>query len=168
MERTGSRSRSTIRSTRGSTKALGASLGARTWTGPHPFGEEAVSIIKEAWEQRGENMHDQVEREHKESETVERLPTAGASIKPGWAARIERNQYWIHLTLYQPVGERRMQEAGKNWSREELINDGIVKRGVTVEATTLLGRRALRIVEALHSDHPFDELDPPENGDWYG
>jgi hypothetical protein len=28
-----------------------------------PLGEEAVSIIKEAWEQRAENIHDKAERE---------------------------------------------------------------------------------------------------------
>ena len=50
--------------------------------------------------------------------------------------------------------------------RGNLVNDGIVKRGVTVEATTRLGRRAMRIVESLHSPHPYDELDAPERGDW--
>jgi hypothetical protein len=38
---------------------------------------------------------------------------------------------------------------------------------VTVEATTALGRRALRIVESLHSAHPFNESDHPESGNWY-
>jgi hypothetical protein len=42
----------------------------------------------------------------------------------------------------------------------KLVNDGIVERGVTVEATTKLGRRALRIVEALHSAHPRNEREP--------
>jgi hypothetical protein len=111
----------------------------------------------------GKNQHDQTERQHREPEPVERVPTIGASIKPGWAGRIELDQYWIHLTLNQPINERWKEEAGKNWSRGELINDGVVKRGVTVEATTHLGRRALRIVEALHSAHPYGELDPPES-----
>lgn len=71
-----------------------------------PLGEEAVSIIKEAWEHRGANPHDQVERERKESERVDRVQTTGASIKPGWAGRIDHHQYWIHLTLYQPINER--------------------------------------------------------------
>ena len=77
-------------------------------------------------------------------------------------------QYWIHLTLHQPINERWREEQGENWSRGELVNDGIVKRGVTVEATTHLGRRALRIVETLHGAHPFNELKRPERGDWYG
>jgi hypothetical protein len=81
-------------------------------------------------------------------------------MKPGWAARIELNQYWIHLTLYQPINERWKREAGKDWSRGELINDGIVKRGVTVEATTRLGRRAMQIVEALHTAHPLTSWTP--------
>ena len=71
------------------------------------------------------------------------------------------------MTLYQRIHERWKEEAGKNWSRGELINDGIVQRGVTLEATTHLGRKALRIVESLHSAHPYNELDPPESGDWY-
>ena len=54
-------------------------------------------------------------------------------------------------------------ELGKNRSHQELIDDGILKRGVIVEATTDLGRRALRIVEALHNAHPYNELDAPEN-----
>jgi hypothetical protein len=47
------------------------------------------------------------------------------------------------------------------------VNDGIIRRGVTVEATTHLGRRALRIVETLHGAHPFNGLKRPERGDWY-
>ncbi len=132
-----------------------------------PLGEQAVSIIKEAWEQRGESLHDQAEREQKESEPVDRVPTAVAAIKPGWAGRIERGQYWIRMTLYQPIHERWKEEAGESWSRGELINDGIVKRGVTLEATTHLGRKALRIVESLHSAHPYNDLDTAERGDWY-
>jgi len=126
-----------------------------------PLGEEAVSIIREA-RQREENLRDQTPRQRPESEPVERVAIAGASIKPGWAGRIERDQYWVNLTLYQPVNERWKKELGKNWSREELIDDGILKRGVIVEATTDLGRRALRIVEALHSDDPYKELAAPE------
>ncbi len=70
--------------------------------------------------------------------------------------------------LSVPVNERWVEEAGENWSRGQLINDGIVKRSVTVEATTRLGRRALRIIEALHSAHPFNDIEPPERGVWYG
>ena len=36
-----------------------------------PLGEQAVSIIKEAWEQRGENLHDRAEREQKESDLLQ-------------------------------------------------------------------------------------------------
>jgi hypothetical protein len=133
-----------------------------------PLGEEAVSIIKEAWEQRAANIHDKAEREQEESQPVDYVSTADTSIKPGWAAHIELDQYWIHLTLYQPVNERWEEKSGKNWSSGGLINDGIVKRGVTVEATTHLGHKALRIVESLHSAHPYNELDRPERGDWYG
>jgi hypothetical protein len=68
-----------------------------------PLGEEAVGIIKQAWAQRAEDPRAQVKRERTESESVERVPTADASVKPGWAARIDRDQYWIRLTLYQPV-----------------------------------------------------------------
>ena len=143
--------------------------GSITW-GAHldrlaPLGEEAVSIIEEAWEHRGEPTG--TKREQDESQPVERVPDASASIKPGWASRVEFTQYWIHLTLHQPINERWVEETGENWSRGELINDGIVERGVTVEATTRLGRRALRIVEALHSAHPLNELEPPERGAWY-
>lgn len=95
-----------------------------------------------------------------ESQPVDRHPTTVTSIKPGWARRIEFSQYWIHLTLYQPINERWVEETGENWSRGELINDGIVQRSVTVEATTHLGRKALRIIEALHSGHPFNEREP--------
>ena len=132
-----------------------------------PLGEEAVSVIKEAWEQRREDPRVRTKREEEESKPVGRRPTTGTSIKPGWAGRVEFRQYWIHMTLYQPINERWVEETGQNWSRGELINDGIVERGVTVEATTRLGRRALRIVEALHSAHPFNELEPPERGTWY-
>lgn len=62
------------------------------------------------------------------------------------------------MTLYQPINERWVEQTGENWSRGELINDGIVQRGVTAEATTRVGRSPLRIVEALHSAHPFNEL----------
>ncbi len=133
-----------------------------------PLGEAAVAIIREAWEQRRKDPRDRAKQEAEESEPVDRVPTTGASIKPGWASRVEFNQYWIHLTLYQPINERWQEEQGENWSRGGLVNDGIVKRGVTVEATTHLGRRALRIVEALHGAHPFNELKRPERGDWYG
>jgi hypothetical protein len=133
-----------------------------------PLGEEAVGIIREAWEQRREDPCDRAKREPEESEPVDRVPNTGASIKPGWASRVEFEQYWIHLTLHQPIKKRWREEQGENWSRGELVNDGIVKRGVTVEATTHLGRRALRIVETLHGAHPFNELKRPERGDWYG
>ena len=73
----------------------------------------------------------------------------------------------IHLTLYQPINERWVEKTRENWSRGELINDGIVQRSVTVEATTRLGRKALRILEALHGAHPFNELERPERGAWY-
>jgi hypothetical protein len=133
-----------------------------------PLAQEAVSIIKEAWERRGERIQDRARREEEESEPVERVPTTGASITPGWAARIEPNQYWVRLTLYRAVNQRWEEQEGENWARGQLVNDGILERGVTVEATTHLGRRALRIVEALHSPHPFGELKRPERGDWYG
>ena len=132
-----------------------------------PLGEEAVSIIKEAWEHRGESPQDQSEREAGESQPVVRAPGMGAAVKPGWAERIERDRYWIRLTLHQPVNERWRETTGRHWSSGGLINDGVVNRGVIVEATTELGRRALRIVEALHAAHPHDESDAPEGGDWY-
>jgi hypothetical protein len=132
-----------------------------------PLGEEAVSIIKEAWAQRGQDPRERAKREQEESEPVDRRPTSITSIKPGWAGRVEFNEYWIHLTLYQPINERWIEKSGENRSRNELINDGIVQRAVTVEATTRLGRKALRIVEALHSAHPFNELVPPERGARY-
>ena len=132
-----------------------------------PLGEEAVTIIKQAWTQRAEDPEARVKRERTGSEHVERVPTADASVKPGWAARVDRDQYWIRLTLYQPVNERRHEETGKHWSRRQLVNDGVVMRGVTVEATTDLGRQALRIVEALHSAHPLNKSDRPESGNWY-
>jgi hypothetical protein len=122
----------------------------------------------ESARRRQEHPRDRAKREPEESQPVDRVPTTGASIKPGWANRIEFNQYWIHLTLYQPINERWQEEQGENWSRGELLNDGIVKRGVTVEATTHLGRRALRIVETLHGAHPFNELKRPERGACYG
>ena len=131
-----------------------------------PLGEEAVSIIKEAWEQR-EQPRDRTKREEKESEPVDRVPTTGAGIKPGWASRVEFRKYWIRLTLSVPVNERWVEDAGENWSRGQLINDGIITRMVIVEATTRLGRRALRIIEALHSAHPFNDIEPPERGAWY-
>jgi hypothetical protein len=130
-----------------------------------PLGEEAVSIIRQAWDQRSENRRDQAE--HMQSTPVDRVPTTGASIRPGWAARIGLDEYWIHLTLHQPVNPRWHEEAGNGWSSGQLINDGVVARSVTVEATTDLGHRALRIVEALHSAHPFNGSDQPESGDWY-
>ncbi len=145
--------------------------GSITW-GAHldrlaPLGEQAVSIVKEAWTQRREDPRERTERERGESQPVDRRPTTVTSIKPGWAGRVEFSQYWIHLTLYQPINERWVEETGENWSRGELINDGIVQRSVTVEATTRLGRKALRIIEALHSGHPFNEREPPERGTWY-
>jgi hypothetical protein len=130
-----------------------------------PLGEDAVSIIKKAWEYRRQPTG--TKREHEESQPVERVPDASASIKPGWASRVGVNQYWIRLTLYQPIIERWEEEAGENWSCGGLINDGIVDRGATVEATTHLGRKALRIIEALHSTHPFNEIEPPEDDAWY-
>jgi hypothetical protein len=71
------------------------------------------------------------------------------------------------MTLNQPSNQRWVEERGENWSHGELVDDGIVKRRVTVEAATHLGRRALRIIEALHSAHPFNELKTPERGTWY-
>jgi hypothetical protein len=103
-----------------------------------PLGEEAVGIIREAWDQRREDPCDRAKREPEESEPVDRVPNTDASIKPGWASRVEFEQYWIHLTLHQPINERWREGQGENWSRGELVNDGIVKRGVTVEATTHL------------------------------
>jgi hypothetical protein len=145
--------------------------GSITW-GAHldrlaPLGEEAVSIIKEAWQRRQEDPRERAKREAEESEPVDRVPSSGAWIKPGWAARVAFNQYWIHLTLYQPINQRCVEDRGKNWSHRELVDDGIVKRSVTVEATTRLGRRALRIIETLHGAHPFNELETPERGTWY-
>ena len=78
-----------------------------------PLAEEVVSIIREAWEQRGEGIHDRGRREREESEPVEREPAAGLSIAPGWAARIEPNQYWIRLTLYRPVNPRWEEQEGE-------------------------------------------------------
>ncbi|MGZ6693944.1 MAG: hypothetical protein ACXVHQ_42025 [Solirubrobacteraceae bacterium] len=145
--------------------------GAITWGAAldrlAPLGEDAVGIIKEAWEQQREHPCDRTNREQKESEPFDRGPTAAAGIKPGWASRVEFRQYWIRLTLSVPLNERWVEEAGENWSRGQLINDGMVMRSVTVEATTRLGRRALRIIEALHSAHPFNDAEPPERGAWY-
>lgn len=132
-----------------------------------PLGEEAVSIIREAWDRRGEPRRDKAAREQQESKPVDRDPTIGASVKPGWAEHVERDHYWIHLTLSVPVNERWIEETGENWTGGRLINDGVVRRSVTVEATTDLGRRAIRIVEALHSAHPLGELDEPDRGAWY-
>jgi hypothetical protein len=71
------------------------------------------------------------------------------------------------VTLYQPINQRWVEAQGKNWSHGGLVDDGIVKRSVTVEATTGLGRRALRIIEAVHGAHPYNELETPEPGTWY-
>jgi hypothetical protein len=71
------------------------------------------------------------------------------------------------MTLYQPINQRWVEERGENWSHGKVVDDGIVKRSATVEATTRLGRRALRIIEALHAAHPFNELETPERGTWY-
>jgi hypothetical protein len=128
-----------------------------------PHGDEAVSIIKEAWERR-EDPRDQSKREEDESEPIDRAPVTGVSIKPGWAEHIEFRQYWVHLALYRPVNERWEQKTVEGGMEGELVNDGIVERAVTVEATTNLGRRALRIIEALHSAHPHDEQAPPKLG----
>lgn len=49
-----------------------------------PLGEEAVSIIKEAWEQRRDDPRDLAKRERQESKPVEHVTSTGASIKPGW------------------------------------------------------------------------------------
>jgi len=133
-----------------------------------PLGGEAASILKQAWDRRGERPHDQDEREQQESKPVDRDPTTSASIKPGWAERIEHRQYWVRLTLSAPVNERWVEEAGENWTRGQLTNDGVVQRSAIIEATTELGRRALRIIEALHSAHPHNDLEPPERGSWYG
>jgi hypothetical protein len=145
--------------------------GSITW-GAHldrlaPLGEEAVSIIEEAWAHRRQDPRERAKQEQDESEPIDRRPTTVTSIQPGWAGRVEFRQYWIHLTLHQPINERWVEERGANWSRGQLVDDGIVQRGVTVEATSRLGRRALRIVEALHGAHPFNELEPPERGAWY-
>jgi hypothetical protein len=130
-----------------------------------PLGEEAVSVIKEAWEQRGKDPRDPAKREQKESPPIDRVPSSDATMKPGWPEHIDPLQYWVRLTLDAPVNERWVEETGENWARGRLINDGVVKRSVTVEATTSLGRRALRIMEALHSAHPYDESGPPKGGD---
>ena len=146
---------------------LAASAGVRNLDRLAPLGEEAVSIIKEAWERRQEDSRERAKREADESEPVDRGPSSGASIKPGWGERVEFSQYWIHMTLYQPINQRWVEERGENWSHGELVDDGIVKRSATVEATTRLGRRALRIIETLHGSHPFNELETPERGTWY-
>jgi hypothetical protein len=142
--------------------------GAITWGANldrlSPLGEEAVSIIKEAWERR-EHPHDPAKRDQKESQPIGRAPSSDATIKPGWPEHIDPLQYWVHLTLNAPVNERWVEESGENWLGGQLIDDGIVKRSVTVEATTSLGRRALRIMEALHSAHPRYESGPPKGGE---
>jgi len=145
--------------------------GSITW-GAHldrmaPLGEEAASIIREAWQQRRENIRETAERQRQESEPVNRAPSTDAGVKPGWAERIDHDEYWIHLTLYQPVNQRWVEQKGPNWSRGERINDGILQRGVTVEATSHLGCRALQVVEALHSAHPYGRLDQPASDRWY-
>jgi hypothetical protein len=40
----------------------------------------------------------------------------------------------------KPINQRWVEQQGENWSHGELVDDGIVKRSVTVEATTPLGR----------------------------
>ena len=46
------------------------------------------------------------------------------------------------MTLYQPINQRWVEELGENWSHGgKPVDDGIVKRSATVEATTRLGRR---------------------------
>ena len=54
-----------------------------------PLGEEAVSIIKEAWERRAGGPRERAKREADESEPVDRGPSSGASIRPGWGERVE-------------------------------------------------------------------------------
>ena len=78
-----------------------------------PLGEEAVSIIKEAWERRQEDPRERAKREADESAPVDRGPSSGASIRPGWAERVEFSQYWIHLTLFQPINQRWVEERGE-------------------------------------------------------
>lgn len=65
-----------------------------------------MSIIREAWHGRGEPLHGKAARERQESKPIDRDPTIGASVKPGWAEHIERDHYWIHLTLSVPVNQR--------------------------------------------------------------
>jgi hypothetical protein len=95
MESSGLRSSWTIRSTRGSTRVLGASTGARTSTVWHRLARRRWASSK----RRG---------------------------RSGGRIRVERWQ----------------EKEGEDWYRGELVNDGIVKRGVTVEATTHLGRKS--------------------------
>jgi hypothetical protein len=57
------------------------------------------------------------QRQQEESRPVDRQPTTGASIQPGWPGRVESSQYWIHLTLCQAINERWVEETGENWSR---------------------------------------------------
>jgi hypothetical protein len=96
----------TIRLIRGSTEGAGSiSWGAKV-DRLAPLGEEAVSIIKEAWERRQEDPRERAKREAEESEPVDRGPSNGASIKPGWCERVEFSQYWIHMTpvsAHQPA-----------------------------------------------------------------
>ena len=76
--------------------------------------------------------------------------------RPGWPAHHEDGELW---TLYQPLNQRweewegEVEYEGKkcSMSHGEMVDDGIIKRGATVEATTPLGQRPMRIMETLHS-----------------
>ena len=48
-----------------------------------PLGEEAVSIIKEAWERRREDPRERAKREAEESEQVDRRPSPGPLDQAG-------------------------------------------------------------------------------------
>ena len=71
----------------------------------------------------------------------------------------EHERHWIEIELDHPVNPWEHEVAGSiTWGANldrsapvgeqavSIINDGIVKRGVSIEATTHLGRTALRIV----------------------
>jgi hypothetical protein len=144
-----------------------------------PLGEEAVSIIRE---KRAQDLEEHWATRRRREEAgakpvdLERSDGSDDQPRPGWPAHHEDGELWIHLTLYQPLNQRweewegEVEYEGKKCSTShgEMVDDGIIKRGATVEATTPLGQRAMRIMETLHSPHPYNELPDPEEDDESG
>jgi hypothetical protein len=95
----------------------------------------------------------------------------GSWILVGGAA--EPGRQWIEIELAHPVNPWGHEGVGSitwgaNLDRSAPPgDDGIVRRGAPDEATTQLGQKALRIAEALHSAHPYDQQEPPRSRDRY-